>query len=239
MSGKDPRSAEDAPPASEGTAAVDKRGWAVRVVGEILERMGVKPRLDAKDAADGGISIAVQLDSDVPGVQIGKRSHVVDALQFLANKLVNRPGTERRWITIGVGGHAEPRSREGKRPEPAPSAAAPRAPSSKNPNGRGAAATAVPKFSADDDEALVQPSDDLELANSARRLAEKSSISGRFLAIVGMKREDRARVLKAVQGMAGVRVSAEGTGRNRRLVFTPDNPAPPTKSSLPMPEEEE
>lgn len=239
MNAKDPPSTDDARPDSAGAPPVDKRAWATRVVGEILEHMGVKPHLEVKDAADGGISIAVQLAAEVPGVQVGKRSPVVDALQFLANKLVNRPGSERRWISIGIGVHPEPRAREAKRlPEPpTASASAPRATAVKSANGRGAA-PAPPKALPDDDEAAVQPSEDGELTDSVRRVAERSGTLGRFFAIVGMKREDRARVLRAVQGMPGVKVSAEGTGRNRRVVFSPLNPAP-TKSSLPIPEEEE
>ena len=229
MNAKDPHSTDAARPDSASAPPVDKRAWASRVVGEILEHMGVKPQLEAKDAADGGISIAVQLSAEVPGVQIGKRSPVVDALQFLANKLVNRPGSERRWISIGIGGHPEPRVREGKRLPEAPTASAPaaRAASVKSTNGRGAA-PGLPKLSPEDS----------ALTDSARSMAEKSSSLGRFFAIVGMKREDRARVLRTVQGMPGLKVSAEGAGRKRRVVFSPENPAP-TRSSLPIPEEEE
>jgi predicted RNA-binding protein Jag len=239
MNAKDPRSTDDARPDSPSAPPVDKRAWATRVVGEILEHMGVKPQLEVKDAADGGISIAVQLAAEVPGVQVGKRSPVVDALQFLANKLVNRPGSERRWISIGIGGHPEPRVREGKRPpeQPAATAPAPRAAPVKSANGRGAAPTPA-RLSPEDDEGALQPSEDGALNESVKSVAEKSSSLGRFFAIVGMKREDRARVLRAVQGMAGLRVSAEGTGRNRRVVFSPINPAP-ARSSLPIPEEEE
>src|SRR5215472_17820439 len=242
MNAKDPRSTDDARPDSQSAPPVDKRAWAARVVGEILEHMGVKPQLEAKDAADGGISIAVQLSAEVPGVQIGKRSPVVDALQFLANKLVNRPGSDRRWISIGIGGHPELRPREPRRaPDNPPAVAAPNpAPGRPLPrvaNGRpaSAAATKAPE----DDESLVQPSEDAELAAAARSIAEKASSLGRFFAIVGMKREDRARALRSVEGMRGVRVSAEGVGRNRRVVFKPDKPAPVAKGSLPMAEEDE
>jgi len=240
MSDRDPRSVESAPPASA-TAAPDKREWAVRVVDEILQHMGVKPRLDLKDGTDGGISIAVQLDSEVPGVQTGKRSHVLDALQFLANKIVNRPGSDRRWISIGIGGHPELRLREPRRAPDNPSAVAATNPApGRSPprvaNGRPAsAATKAPE----DDESLIQPSEDAELAAAARSIAEKASSLGRFFAIVGMKREDRARALRSVEGMRGVRVSAEGVGRNRRVVFKPDKPAPVAKGSLPMAEEDE
>ncbi len=243
MSDTDPRSAESAPPASaSGTTSPEKREWAARVVSEILQHLGLSSRLELKDAADGGISIAVQLDGELPGVQPGKRSHVLDALQFLANKIVNRPGSERRWISIGIGGHPETRAREVRRPAPeSPAAAAganaPAPRSTPQKNGRPAPSPA-PKVSEDDEKSLL-PTEDAELAAAARGMAQKASTRGRFFAIVGMKREDRARVLRATEGIAGVKISAEGVGRNRRVVFTPENPTPVTKASLPMAEEEE
>ena len=66
MNAKDPRSTDDARPDSATAPLVDKREWATRVVGEILEQMGVRPHLEVKDAADGGISIAVQLGAEIP-----------------------------------------------------------------------------------------------------------------------------------------------------------------------------
>lgn len=244
MSDNDPRSVESAPPASSsGSSPPDKREWAARVVAEMLQRMGANPRLDIKDGGDGGISIAVHLDAEIPGVQAGKRSHVLDALQFLANKIVNRPGTDRRWISIGVGGHPEPRVRETRRaPEvPPPPAAvaspAPRPASAKTANGR--PAPPPPAKLQEEDETTLQPSDDAELSAAVRDIATRASSNGCFFAISGMKREDRARVLRAVEGVGGVKVSAEGIGRNRRVVFTPDNPAPMPKGSLPMAEEDE
>jgi predicted RNA-binding protein Jag len=203
--------------------------------------MGLRPKLELKEAADGGISIAVQLDGEVPGVQPGKRSHVLDALQFLANKIVNRPGSERRWISIGIGGHPETRTREVRRPTvESPSAAGPASsPAARGaPQKNGPLPSAAPKPAEDDERSLV-PTEDADLAVAARALAEKAGSRGHFFAIVGMKREDRARVLRATGGIAGVKIAAEGVGRNRRLVFTPENPTPVVKASLPMAEEEE
>jgi predicted RNA-binding protein Jag len=74
----------------------------------------------------------------------------------------------------------------------------------------------------------------------ARSLAEKSARLGRFYALMPMAAEDRARVLKAAAGVAGVRVHTEGEGRHRRVVFSPEKPAPlPRRSALPDWDEEE
>jgi len=181
------------------------------------------------------------MDGDLAGVQPGKRSHVIDAVQFLANKIVNRPGAERRWISIGVGAHPEPRPRPARRPTPAPG------PLSNPPassavgvpalsNGRAAAAP-TPRAPAELDESSLDVLEDAALSSAARSLASKAGGLGRFYAIVGMSREDRSRVLRATSGISGAKVVAEGDGRNRRLAFVPDKPAPMPKRALPADDE--
>src|SRR5215813_11464536 len=128
------------------TAADDKREKTLQVIGEILRHMDFPANLDAKIGSDGGISVALELPGETAGATPGRRTHVTDALQFLANKIVNRPGTDRRWISLGIGGHPEPKQRqERKRPlpgVPAPSSAAPAAPVRKPGNGSASAAPA-------------------------------------------------------------------------------------------------
>ena len=85
----------------------------------------------------------------------------------------------------------------------------------------------------------MEVSEDLALAAAARSLAEKSAALGRFYAIAAMKQEDRARVLKGASGVAGVRVGAEGEGRSRRVVYTPDKPTPMPKRAIPDYDEDE
>jgi hypothetical protein len=225
-----------------------KRDQAVRVLGELLRLMEFGAQLDAKDAADGGISVALNPDGELPGVQNGRRSHVVDALQFIANKLVNRAGTDKRWISIGVGGHPEPRPPQDKRRNRPPGAPAPAAapvtgapPASPRPPMRQGPPPAPrpPPAPAVDEEASVQAPEDPALTRLGQALAQKSSSLGRFYAVAPMKVDDRARMLKAASAVAGVRVFVEGEGRNRRLVFAPDKPAPmPKRSALPQDDDE-
>jgi predicted RNA-binding protein Jag len=84
----------------------------------------------------------------------------------------------------------------------------------------------------------VEASEDAALKEAVRKLAEKSASLGRFYALAAMKLEDRARVLKAVEGVAGVAVTGEGEGRCRRVVFTPEKPAPLPKKLL-LPDDDE
>ena len=236
-------------PSASGPPGEDKRVVAQRTLTELLALMDVPATLDIKDATDGGLSVAVQLGVEVPGVAAGRRSHFVDALQFLVNKLVNRPGTERRWVSLAVGGHPEPRGTKSQKPpareQPVAPAASPaparppaplpkvgRPPREQMPRGKGPAAP-----SEADERSLAAPEDAL-LEKAARALAEKSAQLGRYYALVTLSADERAQVMRGSAGVAGTQLSAEGEGRNRRVLFTPEKPAPMPKRSLPVDDDE-
>ncbi|RKH17501.1 hypothetical protein D7Y13_27090 [Corallococcus praedator] len=249
-----------------GAGGADFRPRVERLLTDILGLMGFPARLDLQDAADGSLSVALHFESGPPpGVEAGKRSQVLDSLQFLLNKMLHRPGVERRWVMLGAGGHPEPRPRREAAPAQAPAptatvaqvaAAAPATQPARNAApaaqparpARGAqpapqapkAAAAQPAQSkgAEADERSVQCEEDAVLREAVRKLAEKSASLGRFYAFAAMKTEDRARVLRAVEGVGGVKVAAEGEGRNRRVVFTPAKPAPMPKRSM-LPDDDE
>ncbi|XXF78167.1 hypothetical protein P2318_34765 [Myxococcaceae bacterium GXIMD 01537] len=231
---------------SPAPAGAEFRARVERLLTDILGLMGFPARLDFKDAADGSLSVALHFEAGPPpGAEPGKRSQVVDSLQFLLNKMLHRPGVERRWVLLGAGVHPEPRAAKKEpavaapqqaapAPAPKPAAAARPAPAAKP------APAPAPVKRGEPDERALEVAEDAELREAARRMAEKSARLGRFYALAAMKPEDRARVLKAVDGVAGVRVSGEGEGRNRRVVFTPDKPAPlPKRSLLPADDEED
>ncbi len=240
----------------------DLRPRVEKLLTDILGLMGFPARLDFKDASDGSLAVALHFQGEPPpGVESGKRSQVVDSLQFLLNKMLHRPGTERRFVLVGAGVHPEPRGERLKReqaaaaqapapapaPTPAPQQAAPppraQAREPKPPRAQQAPAQ-QPKAAAarggEADERSLDVPEDAALREVARKLAEKSATLGRFYALVTVKQEDRARVMKAVEGVSGVRVACEGEGRNRRVVFTPEKPAPlPKRSMLPDDDEED
>lgn len=245
-------------PASPG-AGSDIRGRVERLLTDILGLMGYPARLEFQDASDGSLAVALHFEAGPPpGVENGKRSQVVDSLQFLLNKMLHRPGLERRWVLLGAGIFPEPRPRkEPQPPAPAPAASAAPAPRPPAPPKAQAPApapapapakaarapapaAAPPARRTDADERTVEVSEDAVLKEAARQLAGKSASLGRFYAIAAMKLEDRARVLKAVEGVTGVAVAGEGEGRCRRVVFTPDKPAPlPRKLLLPEDDEDD
>ncbi|HZI06908.1 MAG TPA: hypothetical protein VEZ71_22985, partial [Archangium sp.] len=217
----------------------DIRPRVERLLTDTLGLMGFPARLDFKDASDGSLSVALHFQGELPpGVEQGKRSQVVDSLQFLLNKMLHRPGNERRFLLVGVGVHPEPRGERLKRgqaaaqvtpapqaaapapqaaapaPQPPPPAAAPSPRQPKPPRGQPAPqqakAPAAPARTSDSDERSQEVAEDPALREVARKLAEKSATLGRFYALVTVKQDDRARVMKAVEGVSGVRVSCEG-----------------------------
>jgi predicted RNA-binding protein Jag len=231
-----------------------------RLLTDILGLMGFPARMEFQDASDGSLAVALHFEAGAPpGVENGKRSQVVDSLQFLLNKMLHRPGAERRWVLLGAGVFPEPRQRkEPQAPTPAPSpsaAAAPRPPAPPRAPAPAPAPAAAPPRAArpaaapaaapqprktDGDERTVEVNEDAVLKEAARQLAGKAATLGRFYAIAAMKLEDRARVLKAVEGVEGVAVTGEGEGRCRRVVFTPAKPAPlPRRLLLPDDDEDE
>jgi predicted RNA-binding protein Jag len=218
----------------------DRSAQAAAVLRELLRLADVPATLDVKDAADGGISIALALGAELPGVALGRRGTFIDALQFLVNKLTHRPGSERRWVSLGLGEHPAPRV-----PRP------PRGPM----DGNGAPRTALPARPAvpaavarpvAPEEApapaprpvveapTVEVSEDAELTVAARAMAEASATTGRFYGVVALSEADRLRMVRAVADVAGVRAVLEGEGRLRRLVLTPDRPTPMPRRTHPL-----
>ncbi|HYH94616.1 hypothetical protein [Hyalangium sp.] len=243
-------------------AGGDTRTRVERLLTDILGLMGYPARLEFRDASDGSLAVALHFEAagPPPGVENARRSQVLDSLQFLLNKMLHRPGAERRWVLLGAGVFPEPRPRkEPQAPAPAPAptsnaAAAPRpAPPPKAQVPTPAPAAPAPAKAArsapapaaapsarrgEADERTMEVPEDVALKEAARQLAGKSGSLGRFYAIAAMKLEDRARVLKAVEGVAGVVVAGEGEGRCRRMVFTPDKPAPLPRRLL-VPDDDE
>ncbi|HET9035513.1 MAG TPA: hypothetical protein VFN45_04885 [Myxococcaceae bacterium] len=214
----------------------ERRTQAVTVLEQLLRTMDLPATVEAKDLPDGSISIAVTPGVELAGVVPGRRSPLGDALQYLVNKLINKPGQERRWVAIGLGGHPEPRGPKPPRAAqppaaamtngsaPAPAAARPPAP----------ARPAAPARSPEVDERTLVTEEDPALDAAAREMAERSASSGRLYAVVTLGPIERGRLLKAADAVEGVSARAEGEGRLRRVVLTPDQVVPMPKQRLPV-----
>jgi len=210
----------------------DRRAQAVAVLEQLLRGMDVPAALDAKDLPDGSVSIAVTPSVELPGVALGRRSPLGDALQYLVNKLVNKPGLERRWIAVG--GHPEPRG--SKLPRAHAPAAQPINGAAPAPAARSTAPArhSTPARPVEMDERKLVTDDDPAFDAAARALAERCASSGRVYAVVTLAPAERGRLLKAVDGVPGVTAHAEGDGRLRRLVLTPERLVPMPRQRLPV-----
>jgi len=254
--------------ATEAPAAlppVDKHAQVQTLLGDILRLMAYPARLELKDMPDGGIGVAVHFEGELPGITPGKRSYLVDCLQFLLNKVVNRPNTERKWVSLGVNGFPEPRPPQGQKPPAPPASAPPPAAAATPANGASAAAKPAPpkkderhekhdkphdkphdKHERHDkhekhahrggepDERSLEVAEDPAMTRAGKGLAEKSARLGRSYAVLMLSAEDRARLIKAAEGVKGVTVKAEGEAHLRRVVFTPEKPVPmPKRAQMP------
>ncbi len=213
---------------------MEKQQQVEKLLGDILTLMEYPARLDFKDADDGSLAVAMHFDGELPqGITVGKKSFLVDSLQFLLNKCINRPNTERRWVQLGVGGFPEPR---GARPPvvaaaavPAPVAARPSAPRARPAKSEKPAAPARPAKPAEVDESKLEVAADEAVSALGKSLAEKAAKLGRVYAVAMVSAEDRARLLQASKPVAGVKARVEGEAHFRRVAFVPDKPTPMPK----------
>jgi predicted RNA-binding protein Jag len=222
--------------AAPAAALADKRAQVQQLLGDIFRLAEWPARVELKDGADGGIAVAVHFEGDVPGVTAGKKSYLVDSLQFLVNKVVNRPGAEKRWVTLGVGGFPEPKasapppqaSAPQQKAQPKPQPSAPKQPKASTPK------AAAPR----EEEADVALSPEWEALG--KLLAGKSAKHGRPYAVMSLSSAERAQLVKAASGALGVRVKVEGEGHFRRVALTPDKVVPmPRKMQFPDDDEDD
>ncbi|MEW5743694.1 MAG: hypothetical protein AB1938_32580 [Myxococcota bacterium] len=227
-------------------ATWDKRPQVEALLHDIFRLMDYPVRLDFKDLSDGSLGVAVHVDSEQPGITPGKKSFLVDSVQFLVNKAVNRPNAPRRWVNLAVNGFPEPRPERpapAPQPAPAPKASAPvkDARTADKPvdkprekQERHEKLDRHEKKPREPDEASLEVTPDAAWTAVAKALAEKSAKLGRPYGLMLLSPEDRARVIQAAAGVKGVTVKAEGEGHWRRVTFKPDKLTPmPKRSAMP------
>jgi hypothetical protein len=310
--------------------AAPHRPQAEALLSGLFRLMEYPARLDFKDMPDGALGVAVHFEGDLPGVQPGKRSYLVDCIQFLVNKAVNRPHVPRRWINLGVDGFPEPKGQRapgggaptsqeaasrddgdragseasvrgyreapaeasvrGAREAPGAQPAAPRVAGSERdsreaearidggdlvareaaprsdggrrgsretaprgegggrrgdreaaPRGEGTAPGARegeprsqarhPRQAPPPDPAPAIP-DDPNWTRLGRSLAETAARLGRVYGVMLLSADDRVRLQRAAEGVAGVHVKVEGDGHWRRVVLTPPTVTPLVKKHV-------
>ena len=235
------------PPLEKGPPE-DKRPQVETLLTDVFRLMEYPAKLDFKDMPDGSLGVAVHFEGELPGITAGKRSYLVDCVQFWLNKVVNRPNVPRRWVNLGVDAFPEARMpgqpREPREPREAspsaPPAAAParekqprreREPRVEQPRGEpkkpeprasSPAPQQPPRRGKDTDERSLTPAADPLFTAAGKQLAEKSVKHGRLYGVMLLTPDARSLMLKAADEVKGLTAKAEGEGHWRRLVLTPE-----------------
>jgi spoIIIJ-associated protein len=94
-----------AEPAPEG--ADERARQALDFVGEVVEQMGMECRVRLRSTRDGDAidEINIEITGRDAGRIIGKKGQVLQALQFLTHRVINRPGFDRRHILVDAEGY--------------------------------------------------------------------------------------------------------------------------------------
>jgi hypothetical protein len=170
---------------------------------------------------------------------------------------VNRPNTEKRWVTLGVGGFPEPKPAApapaqapapapAQAPAPAPAPAA--APSTegkhaakeKPAKGQPAPVRAAPPPAREAEEPVADIEVSPEWKALGKLLAGKAVKHGRPYAVMSLNANERAQLVKAVTGEPGLKVRVEGDGHFKRVALVPDKLVPmPRKMQFPADEDED
>ena len=89
-----------------GAAPSEKLLRARQVVEEICAHLGAEVSVEVRDSAEA-IACNVQVRNGGKVFEIGPRGQVLEAVQYLANKIVNRDAEGRKWLTVELGAFRE------------------------------------------------------------------------------------------------------------------------------------
>ena len=102
--GRRRRARRDDGPAYEGD---DRARKALGFVSDVVQKMGMDCRVRLRRPTEGNApdEINLEISGRDSGRIIGKKGQVLQALQFLVHRVVNRPGLERRHILVDAEGY--------------------------------------------------------------------------------------------------------------------------------------
>lgn len=97
-----PRGAE-----GEGEAldADERSRDALHFTRDMIEKMGMDCDVRLKRPDDGSTDILILVTGPDAGRIIGKKGQVLAAVQFIVNRAMNRPGIERRYVSVDADGY--------------------------------------------------------------------------------------------------------------------------------------
>ena len=79
---------------------------ALEFLGDVVSQMGMACKVRLRGSKeDDDQEIRLEITGDDAGRIIGKKGQVLGALQFLTNRVLNRPGEERRYVNVDAEGY--------------------------------------------------------------------------------------------------------------------------------------
>lgn len=80
---------------------------ALEFVRQVTSKMGMDVEVTLTEKESGDVSLEIHLEIEGPDAAriIGKKGQVLSALQYLANRAVNRPGLDRRYVIVDAEGY--------------------------------------------------------------------------------------------------------------------------------------
>lgn len=98
---------QSAAPAEAAEQNDDSRAQrALEFVREVVSKMGMSATVDLDEPQiESPLEIHLEISGPDSARLIGKKGQVLAALQYLANRVVNRPGLERRYVIVDAEGY--------------------------------------------------------------------------------------------------------------------------------------
>ena len=93
------RPVDDGPPDERAAQALD---FVTALIDEMEMECAVRLRRPREDAEN---EVCLEISGRDSGRIIGKKGQVLAAIQFLVNRVVNRPGLDRRYVTVDAEGY--------------------------------------------------------------------------------------------------------------------------------------
>lgn len=93
------RPVDDGPPDERAAQALD---FVTALIDEMEMECAVRLRRPRQDAEN---EVCLEISGRDSGRIIGKKGQVLAAIQFLVNRVVNRPGLDRRYVTVDAEGY--------------------------------------------------------------------------------------------------------------------------------------
>jgi spoIIIJ-associated protein len=97
---RDPKDAE-----SEALSADERSREALAFTADLIAKMGMDCDVRLQRTEGDGSDIQIHVTGPDAGRIIGKKGQVLAAVQFIVNRAMNRPGLERRYITVDADGY--------------------------------------------------------------------------------------------------------------------------------------